>query len=136
PSIVGSTSLAIADLDGDGQPEIVGARSGGGLVAFTHKNGVWSVLWQTTSTFGAGLCDWAGPSIHDLDDDGKPEIVFYGNVYDNLGNALDESLGASVTAISVGYIPVVADVDGDGTPDLITGTTIFAWDKVNKKWVA
>lgn len=90
PTVVASASVAIADIGGiDSTPEIVAARSDGGLVAWTLKPTGWEVLWQTASTFADNLCDWAGPSIHDLDDDGIPEILFYGNVYDNNGNALD-----------------------------------------------
>ena len=134
PTVIASASVAIADLGGlDATPEIVGVRSGGGLVAWTLKPTGWEVLWQTASTFGAGLCDWAGPSIHDLDDDGIPEILFYGNVYDANGNALDESLGAG-PATSTGYIPIAADIDGDGQVELLTGTEIYVWDRTNKKW--
>ena len=134
PTVVASASVAVADLTGDGVPEIVAVRSGGGLVAFTLNNGTWEVLWQTASTFGAGLCDWAGPSIHDLDDDGVPEIIFYGNVYDAHGVALDESIGDTDDDRNTGYIPVVADVDGDGVPELVSGAGLHSWDKVAKKW--
>lgn len=134
PSVVGSATVAIADLGGDATPEIVAARSQGGLVAFTHKPTGWEVLWQTTSTFADGLCDWAGPSIHDLDDDGLPEVIFYGAVYNGqTGATIDESITA-VDSIGVGYIPVVADVDGDGIPELVTGTQLYAWDKANRTW--
>jgi len=134
PTVVASASVAIADIGGiDATPEIVAPRSDGGLVAWTLKPTGWEVLWQTASTFGDTLCDWAGPSIHDLDDDGIPEILFYGNVYDNNGNALDESLGATI-APGDGYIPVAADIDGDGTVELVTGTEIYGWDKTLKKW--
>ncbi len=134
PTVVASASVAIADIGGvDSTPEIVAARSDGGLVAWTLKSTGWEVLWQTTSTFGDTLCDWAGPSIHDLDDDGIPEILFYGNVYDANGNALDESLGAG-PATSTGYIPIAADIDGDGQVELVTGSEIYGWDRVAKKW--
>src|SRR3569623_616297 len=134
PTVIASASVAIADLGGiDAPPEIVGVRSGGGLVAWPLKPTGWEVLWQTASPFGAGLCDWAGPSIHDLDDDGIPEILFYGNVYDANGNALDESLGAG-PATSTGYIPIAADIDGDGQVELLTGSEIYVWDRTNKKW--
>jgi len=134
PTLVASASVAIADIGGiDATPEIVGARSDGGLVAWTLKPTGWEVLWQTSSRFADTLCDWAGPSIHDLDDDGIPEILFYGNVYDANGNALDESLGATV-ATGTGYIPVAADIDGDGQVELITGAEIYVWDRTNKKW--
>ena len=133
PTLIASASVAIGDLDGDGEPEIVAARTGGGLVAFTLKASGWQVLWQTTSTFGSALCDWGGPSLYDLDDDGVPEVLFYGNVYDNKGNALDESLGAA-GAYGVGTLPVAADLDGDGTVELVTTNEIYSWDKTAKKW--
>jgi hypothetical protein len=136
PSVVASAPLAIADLGGDdATPEIVAARSQGGLVAFTHKSSGWQVLWQTASTFADQLCDWAGPAIHDLDDDGVPEVIFYGAVYNGqTGAVIDESIAASVDSIGVGYIPVVADVDGDGAPELVTGTKLYTWDKLTHRW--
>ncbi|MEO8701800.1 MAG: hypothetical protein ABI867_17275 [Kofleriaceae bacterium] len=141
PSVVASASVAIANLGGDNEiPEIVAARTDGGLVAFTLRAATqrWEVLWQTASTFGNDNCDWAGPSIHDLDDDGVPEVLFYGNVYSGTdGSAIDETLGfAAVDAGSTGYIPVVADVDGDLVPDLVTGSQLYSWDKLARKWVA
>ena len=137
PSVVGSATVAIGDLGGpDATPEIVAARSQGGLVAFTRKPSGWSVLWETTSTLADNLCDWAGPAIHDLDDDGLPEVIFYGAVYDGqTGATIDESVAATVDSIGVGYIPVVADVDGDGVPELVTGTELYSWDKLNRHWV-
>ena len=135
PTVIASASVAVADIGGiDSTPEIIAARTTGGLVAFTLKPTGWEVLWQTTSQFADNLCDWAGPSVHDLDDDGIPEIIFYGAVYDANGNTIDESIAANVDSVGVGYIPVVADVDGDGVPDLITGSEVYAWDKVLRHW--
>ncbi|HEU0034347.1 MAG TPA: VCBS repeat-containing protein [Kofleriaceae bacterium] len=137
PSVIASASVAIADLAGDPTPEIVAARTDGGLVAFTLRpTGAWEPLWQTTSTFANDLCDWAGPSIHDLDDDGKPEVLFYGAVYDGAtGATIDESIAGAVDSIGTGYVPIVADVDGDGAPDLVTGTELYTWDKAARRWV-
>jgi hypothetical protein len=136
PTLVASASLAVADLGGaDAFPEIVGARSQGGLVAWTKGATGWTVMWETTSTFADTNCDWAGPSIHDLDDDGIPEVLFYGNVYDGrTGAVLDETLGTSIDDVFQGYIPVAADIDGDGNIELITGKMIYVWNKVTKKW--
>jgi hypothetical protein len=136
PTVIASAPVAIADLGGDdATPEIVAARSQGGLVAFTRKPSGWQVLWQTQSTFADLLCDWAGPSIHDLDDDGKPEVIFFGAVYNGqTGAVIDESLAPTVDSVGVGYISVVADVDGDGTPELVTGTALYSWDKTERKW--
>jgi hypothetical protein len=134
PTVVATASVAIADLGGDATPEIVAARSDGGLVAFTLRPSGWEVLWQTASRFADNLCDWAGPSIHDLDDDGVPEIIFYGAVYDAAGNTIDESIAGSVDSVGTGYVPIVADVDGDGVVELVTGSQLFSWDKTARKW--
>jgi len=134
--VIASASVAIADIGLDPTPEIIAARMDGGLVAFTLRPTGWDVLWQTPSTFANDLCDWAGPSVHDLDDDGVPEILFYGAVYSATGATIDESIAGSVDAIGVGYLPVAADVDSDGVVDLITGSQIYNWDKTGRRWVA
>ena len=138
PTVIATASVAIGDLGGaDATPEIVAVRSQGGLVAFTRGPTGWQVLWQTTSTQGVGFCDWTGPAIHDLDDDGKPEVIFFGAVYNGqTGEALDETLGASSDSSGVGHIPVVADVDNDGIPELITGQQLYSWDKATHHWMA
>jgi len=137
PTVLATAALAIGDLGGaDATPEIVAARTHGGLVAFTRGAAGWEVLWQTASTLGDGFCDWSGPAIHDLDDDGEPEVIFYGAVYDGqTGEAIDETIDPSVDSTNVGYIPVVADVDGDGVPELVTGQQLYSWDKEARRWV-
>jgi hypothetical protein len=138
PSVIGSAALAVADLGGDdATPEIVAARSQGGLVAFTHRAAGWVVLWETQPPYPVTPCDWAGPSIHDLDDDGLPEVIFYGAVYNGqTGATLDDSKVGTVDSTAVGYIPVVADVDGDGIPELVTGTELYSWDRSSHSWLA
>jgi hypothetical protein len=137
PTVVASTSVALGDIGGsDTTPEIVAARSDGGLVAWTLNPGVgWQVLWQTASRYADDFCNWGGPSIHDLDGDGNPEIMFYGAIYDNLGNALDETLDPlALDPTSTGYIPVVADVDADNLPELISGAQTYSFDTATRRW--
>jgi hypothetical protein len=136
PTLVASASLAIGDLGGiDTTPEIVGVRSDGGLVAWEKRASGWEIMWQSASNFGDDLCNWAGPSLHDLDNDGIVEVLHYGNVYNGqTGATIDESLGATVDATDTGYIPVVADVDGDGVIELVTGSMIYGWNTTLRRW--
>ena len=137
PTLVASASVAIGDLGGDPTPEIVAARSQGGLVAFTLGPTGWTILWETTSQFADTSCDWAGPAIHDLDDDGKPEVLFYGAVYDGqTGATIDESIAATVDSIGTGYLATAADVDNDGVVELVTGSQIYAWNTTTRTWMA
>ena len=125
-----SSPPAVADLDGDRRPEIVAFKANGGLVAFTaDATGTWSVLWRSTLADGTPYDPtgggWAGPSIADLDDDGVPEVMRQGLVFDANGVLLDDSL-AGLTYGS-GVFPVVADVDGDGLVEHVQGDGAWEW---------
>jgi hypothetical protein len=138
PTLVAATSVALGDLNGDGHPEIVATRSQGGLVAWTYNpvTAAWEIYWQTASTDGDLQRDWTGPAIHDLDDDGHPEVIHFGWVYDGqTGAALDETIAPSaLDPYGNGYIPVIADVDADGLPELVTGQRTYAWDTGARHW--
>lgn len=123
-----SAPVAIGDLTGDGRPEIVAFKAGGGLVAFTYADDAWTVLWRSTlagaayDVVGGG---WAGPSLVDLDDDGVPEVMRGGIVFDAMGRVIDASLG--LHAYNNGVFPVVADVDADGRMELVSGDGVWEW---------
>ncbi len=134
---VASAPLAVADLDGaaDNRPEIVGHRVGGGMFAvkWDAQSNAFVSHWQTSSLLGAGICLWSGPAIHDLNDDGIPEVLMGASVFDGInGNSIDESLGLQFT--NVGIIPVVADLQGDGIPDLVVGNSIYEWNTTADLW--
>jgi hypothetical protein len=137
---VGAAPVAVGDIAGDSRPEIVAPASGGGLVAFHYTAGAYTRLWRSAwcdgsggrTDDGYGATRWAGAAIHDLDDDGTPEIVFGGVVYDADGCIVTDSLG--YPGYSVGVVPVIADVDLDGAPELVFGDGIYAFESGD--WVA
>ena len=131
---------AIGDLDGDGKPEIVAFKAGGGMVAFHYDDATsaWAVLWTTTAADGTTPFNptgggWAGPSLVDLDDDGVPEVLRFGMVFDNAGHLIDQSLGATF-GYGQGTFSVVADVDGDGIVELVQGHGVWQWDNAARAW--
>lgn len=136
--------VALADLTADGRAEIIAAAHGGGLLAFTLDVAKSKLirLWRSgvcaegarTDDFVGGADRWSGPSVHDLDDDGVPEIVYGATVYDRDGCL--RSLTQEFPAYSQGVIPVVADLDGDARAELIAGDAVRTWSPDTNAWVA
>ena len=128
-----SSPLALGDIDLDGRPDIVAARCGGGLVAFGYDAAAkaFKLLWTSSpSDTGGTVGMWDGPSIYDLDDDGKPEILMGGTVWSSTGQLVDGALG--LLTYSAGFIPVAADLDGDGKVELVNGASVWTWQ--SSKW--
>ena len=137
------STVAVGDLDGDGRAEIVAPAHSGGLLAFAYDPATktFARKWHSgTCTNGivtapdtTGSTDkWGGPSIHDLDDDGKPELIYGGTVYGHDGCLRSTKLG--FPTYSKGLVPVIADVDEDGAMELVFGNAIHEWK--NGEWVA
>lgn len=73
------TSPALADLDGDGIPEVVVTDYNPSGISYVYAiKGNGSILWQTAplTYFGAAFRFWGGdPVIADILGDGKPEVL-------------------------------------------------------------
>lgn len=136
-----SSPPAIGDLDGDGTPEIVAYKANGGLVAFRYDRAAntWGVLWRSTLPSGDAYeprgAGWGGPGIHDLNDDGIPEVLRGAIVFDANGVLIDDSLGNVAAGSSPANMSFVTDMDGDGAVELATGDGVWEWDVVAETWV-
>jgi len=90
-----SAGPALGDLDGDHNIDIVARLNTGGVVAF-RWNGTSYVKYWTGAAAGGDISAnqvWDGPSIHDLDNDGKPEIIYGATVYRADGCIASATLG-------------------------------------------
>ena len=131
--LVGAGTPAAADLDGDGRPEILAHRAGGGVVAYRWDPvaGDLAVAWVgrdragAVSTVGAGTLRWSGPTVTDLDGDGRPEVLVGATVFGADGALRIDNLGFK--PYGRGHLPVVSDVDRDGTPELVTGDGVWRY---------
>jgi hypothetical protein len=136
--VISTAQPALADLDGDGRMEIVLPRpyTLGGVVAFEQdESGQYRRRWlsatcddqgnRTQDQTGLNVQYMGGVSIHDLDDDGSPEIIFGAVVYDSAGCRLDASFGL-VDHIA-GHVPVLADLNSDGVVELASGDALLEW---------
>jgi hypothetical protein len=121
--------IATADIDEDGKPDITVANSTSNSVSVFRNmstSGSVSLAEKVDYTMGNGPSIIA---IADIDGDGKPDIVMTNYSTDNALSVLrNKSISGSVSlAEKVDYItgmgPVglaIADIDGDGKPDLVT----------------
>ncbi len=141
--IVSSSTVAVGDLDGDGAADIVAYGADGSTLAFTRKAGVWKLLWKAPYPAGApwSPCDttqhrcslgWAGPSIYDIDDDGKPEVIREGVVFGSDGS-LKSLAPPGYQSYSNGIFSVMANLDQDANVEMTNGRYVWKW--MNGGWV-
>lgn len=129
PYTNGCNTVAIGNLDGDRRPEVVLYMNDDALEAYTYDSASDSFvrLWMSHDAGGARRAvsarfnHWTGPALADLDDDGLPEVIADGTVFDATGLLLDPG-AAGASAFSV-----VADLDLDGAIELAVGSTIYQW---------
>jgi hypothetical protein len=113
----------VADMDGDGRPE-VGVGGERWYSVLEHDGSVkWSNPIQDQSSARTGS------TTFDFDGDGHAEIVFadetHLRIYDAATGAVRwETANGSATAHEY---PIVVDVDGDGAAEIVTATNDFAF---------
>ncbi len=147
-----AVTWTVGDLDADvpqgGHPEIIGyhrvtsANESGpvSLYAFRINSAgeepVLERMWYGRTcaddkvlTFGSANM-LVGPMLHDLDDDEYPEIIVGDMVFDRNGCLL-----TTWAANKTGHMPVIADVDLDGAPDLVAHNRTAEWDLKTTEWI-
>ena len=129
-------SVAVADVNGDGKPDLVVANQ---YADNTYTNGGVSVLlgngdgtFQAAVSNGSGGQEAYSVAVGDVNGDGKPDLIVANYCVSNsncsngsLGVLLGRGDGTFQAAVSYGsggldtYSVAVGDVNADGKPDLI-----------------
>ena len=119
------SQLAVADLNQDKMPEIVGIREDGRIVVFSFYGMLLATSADPASAWRVG----GGVAVANLDGAGPPEIVFGGGAWRLESGQLKKLYDVAVEKYPVpylGHLSAIADVDLDGTPEVIVGNRIFA----------
>jgi hypothetical protein len=120
---------AIGDVDGDGHMEVA-------FGSFDHH------IYLVDGATGANKPGWpvdaqdtvySSPALYDIDGDGRPDIIIGTDAFQINGGCLRVLRfdGTSVAGFpkcidqTINSTPVVADIDGDGRPEIIHGTGTF-----------
>jgi hypothetical protein len=134
---VQATAIVIEDVNGDGRPDLIvttnpeigNPNSDGVSVLLGNGDGT----FQAPVSYGSGGYDALALAIADVNGDGRPDLIVgnrcegnsecfgsYGSVGVLLGNG-DGTFQAPVSYVTVGGMlwMAVADLNGDGTPDLV-----------------
>ena len=148
-SAAGALSVYAADMDGDGDMDIVSASMLDNTIAWYENNGDANPTWAAAdiATDAAGA---SGVYAADMDGDGDMDIVsadFSDNTiawYENNGDANPTWTAADISTSAAGARDVhVADMDGDGDMDIVSadfGDNTIAWYEnngdANPTWTA
>jgi hypothetical protein len=125
PSGSAPFKVEVADIDGDGLPDMVAANGNTNVVSVFRNISSGTVSFATHVDFATGNAP-QGLAIGDLDGDGKPDLAVANNNDNTLSLLRNTSSSGTISFAtqqvvnsgSGAYDLVISDLDGDGKPDL------------------
>ena len=133
-SVDATRSVALGDMDGDGDLDIVTANTGTdallgdvgqqSFVYLNDGNGTFDIEHRFGTSSDITLCLVVG----DMDGDGDLDIVTSNGVYHNAGDGNFAAVRSFDTPVDNAASVAVGDLDGNGDLDIITGNGIYLND--------
>lgn len=124
----GQGSVAVADLDADGVPEIVTLDGNSRVIVFDNKGNLLARGATPTQEQNSSGQNWSAPSIAEIDGVAPPEIIAGAQVsrFTKVPMPRVDVLWTKPNRTAFwGSISIAADLDGDGTQEVITSDKIF-----------
>ena len=145
----GASSVYVADMDGDGDLDIVSASHLDSTIAWYENDGAANPSW-TAADIATSADGARSVYVADMDGDGDLDIVSASNNddtiawYENDGAANPSWTAADIaTSADYAYSVYVADMDGDGDLDIVSASSnddTIAWYEndgaANPSWTA
>ena len=126
-----SVTFAIADINGDGRPDIIAGDLSDGLIeVFTNAGGG---NFVSNAVYAAGSSDGSGGPLFvraaDFNNDGKTDIASCNQdgsmtIFTNSGNGILHQAQSFIVPGAGNYPVMTADVDGDGYTDLLVAAQV------------
>jgi hypothetical protein len=113
-----TSTITVADMDGDGYPDIVSAT---GQVFYGNGNYQFTPVTLATSNWGPYV-------LGDFDGDGKLDIATASGTFLNTGNQTFQQVTGTALPLVNGVMTAVGDFNGDGKDDVainLPGTEII-----------
>jgi hypothetical protein len=136
-------SVAVADVNGDGKPDLIvtnhclsGESCLNGTVGVLLGNG--DGTFQAVVTYDSGGYGPTSVVVGDVNGDGKPDLLLANQLCGSTstgcvgillgnGNGTFQTATPNGSGLEYGYSVAVADVNGDGKPDLVVGSTCISY---------
>ena len=117
-------TAAIADVDGDGKADVIGAGASG-IAAWSGATG--ALIWQTSAYTGGNSPQCGAVGVADMSGDGDIEIIIGNAIYDGAtGSKLAQgAYGSGAGHTWAAPMGVTADIDQDGDLEVVVGNAIY-----------
>ncbi|PSQ95574.1 MAG: VCBS repeat-containing protein [Bacteroidetes bacterium SW_9_63_38] len=124
---------ALGDLTGSGRLDLVVGRADGGVVLFENTGSAAGPAFERSTTLLSASTERSRstPALHDLDGDGTLDLMIGAKegpfVIENTGTPQAPAFDAVPQPVSLDGVPrlatpAVADLDGDGRMEVVSGT--------------